>query len=123
MTCLSRAPSGNPESLADYIQRHEAALIELTAAYPDQYRRLSGRFGLEAIDTRGDSACFIFPWAYDIPADCRYLYYADDGVLEISGYSFFETACIDGLGINGQGYICCTMLRPNWFFVESYIPT
>ncbi len=122
--CLSSAPSRDSASLSDYVYKHEASLIELTAKYPDQYKKMNGYLGIEAIDTRGEACiCFVYPWSYDILEGSSYLYYSSNGILEISGYSFTDTACINGLGINGQGYINCTMLKQNWFFVESYMPT
>lgn len=122
--CLSSAPSRNSASLSDYVYKHEASLIELTAKYPDQYKKMNGYLGIEAIDTRGEACtCFIFPWTYYIAEGSSYLYYASDGVLEILDYTVADTTYIDGLGINGQGYINCTMLKQNWFFVESYLPT
>ena len=122
--CLLCTPSGNPESLSDYINKHESSLIALTESCPGQYKRLNGWLGIEAVDTREDArTCFIFPWSYELPEGCSFLYYTNNGLLEFSGYSFSDTAYINGLGIDGQGYIHCTMLKRNWFLVESYIPT
>ena len=122
--CSSSVPSRDSASLSDYVYKHEAALIELTANYPNQYKKMNGHLGIKAIDTRGEThTCFIYPWSYDILEGTSYLYYSSNGILEIPGYSFADTACINGLGTNGQGYIHCTKLNQNWFFVESYIPT
>ena len=124
MNHLSSVPSRDSASLSDYVYKHEASLIELIANYPNQYRKLNGHLGIEAIDTREEACtCFIFPWSYDIAEGSSYLYYACDGVLEILDYTVTDTTYIDGLGINGRGYINCTMLKQNWFFVESYLPT
>ena len=117
-------PSRNAADLSDYIQKHEHTLVELAMDYPDQYKRLNGYLGIEAIDTREDAcAAFSFPWSNDIPEGGSFLYYTENGILENSGYSISDTTRISGLGINGQGYIHCTLLKQNWFFVEYWIPT
>ena len=62
--CLSSAPSRDSASLSDYVYKHEASLIELTAKYPDQYKKMNGYLGIEAIDTRGEAfTCFVYPWS------------------------------------------------------------
>ena len=118
-----KAPSNDPAELTAYIEKHESELIALAAQYPDQHKSLNNYFGLKSIDTRTDDVRYSFSWSYDIPEGGSFLYYARDGILENSGYSFTDSAYIDGLGIRGNGYIKCIKLRPNWFFIAYNIPT
>ena len=120
---MPSAPSRNSAKMKEYVEKHEASLMELATRYPNQSKDVNGTLGVRSLDTRNGNACFIFPWSYDILEGYSYLYYAADGILKIPGYTFSDSAYIDGLGINGQGYIECTMLKQNWFFVEAYIPT
>lgn len=30
---------------------------------------------------------------------------------------------VEGLGVNGEGYILCRRICEGWFYVESYLPT
>ena len=116
-------PSRNSTSLSNYIDKHESSLMELITNYPDQYKELNGLLGIYAIDTRNSAFTrFIFPWSFDVPDD-SFLYYTSNGILEISGYSFADSACVNGLGVTGKGYINCTKLNQNWFFVKTFIPT
>ena len=34
-----------------------------------------------------------------------------------------EEIRLDGLGINGKGYVVYKALYPEWYFVERYLPT
>ena len=121
---ISRMPSRNTASLSDYIKKHESSLIELTTNYPNQYKKLNGYLGIDAIDTRAEGHTdFVFPWSYDISEGSSYLIYTSSGILNVLGDSISDTTCIYGLGINGKGYISCTKIKQNWFFVESYLPT
>lgn len=122
MISIRKEPYPNKDSLTKYLNKHEKWLLELANDHPDTYESVN-TFGLKSIDTRSDDIRYIFSWTYDIAEGGKYLYYANDGVLENSGYTFTDDAYIDGLGINGKGYIKCTRLKENWFFVESMIPT
>lgn len=117
------SPSKDTISLTKYINKHESKLIDLVGKYPNQYKALNNDIGVEAIDTRHDDICFIFSWSFDIPEGGSFLYFADDGILEVEGFSFTEDTYIDGLGITGHGYIRCVRLNQNWFFIEYNIPT
>ena len=118
-----KSPSKDPKKLTEYINKHESELIELTTHYPEQYKSISNYLGIDSIDTRTKDVRFSFSWSFDIPEGGSFLYYSKDGILENSGYSFNDSAYIDGLGIRGNGYINCIKLKQNWFFVEYNIPT
>ena len=120
---LADTPSSDPAKLTAYVNRHESELIELATQYPNEYREISSFSSLKSVDTRWDDVCYGFSWSYEIPEGSKFLYYTDDDVLESLGYTFKDSACIDGLGANGQGYIKCLRLKQNWFFIESYYPT
>ena len=120
---MTKSPSKDQAKLTEYINKHEEELIKLADQYPNQYKDLDGYLGIKTIDTRTDSACYHFSWSNDIPEGGSLIYYASDGVIEISGHSFADSSFIDGLGINGKGYIKCVLLKQNWFFVEYYLPT
>ena len=122
-TMLFVAPSKEAADLTKYISEHESELINLIEKYPGQYRRVNNHTGIKAIDTRDDDSCFIFSWSFDLPEGGSFVYFADDGVLEILGFSFTEDTHVEGLGLGGQGYIKCVMLKQNWFFIEYNIPT
>lgn len=120
---ITKSPSKDQAKLTEYINKHEEELIKLADQYPNQYKDLDGYLGIKTIDTRTDSACYHFSWSNDIPEGGSFIYYSSDGVIEVSGHSFAESSFIDGLGINGKGYIKCVLLKQNWFFVEYYLPT
>ena len=116
-------PSKDVISLTKYVNEHESELIYLVRKYPNQYKALNNYIGVEAVDTRDEDICFIFSWSFNIPEGGSFLYYADDGILETLGFSFVADTSIDGLGLRGDGYIKCVMLKQNWFFIEYNIPT
>ena len=120
---LDEAPSSDPTKLTAYVNRHESELIALAAQYPNEYREISSLLGIKSVDTRLDDVCYGFSWSYWTPEGTKFLYYADDDMIESDGYTFSDSAFTDGLGANGQGYIKCTKLKQNWYFIESYIPT
>lgn len=119
---IRKEPYPDKDSLTEYLNKHEKWLLELAIDHPDTYESVN-TFGLKSIDTRSGDIRYIFSWTYDIAEGGKYLYYANDGVLENSGYTFTDDAYIDGLGVFGNGYIKCTRLKENWFFVEYMIPT
>ena len=122
MISISKEPCPNKDSLTEYLNKHEKWLLELANDYPGISKTVN-TFGLKSIDTRSNDILYTFSWSFAVAEGWAFLYYADDGVLENSGYTFTDDAYIDGLGINGKGYIKCTRLKENWFFVEGMIPT
>ena len=118
-----KSPSRDPVELAKYVNKHESELIELAKQYPDRYANINHDLGVKSIDTRGKDVRYCFSWSFDLPEGESVLYYASDGVVEFSDYTFTDNATIEGLGVNGKGYIQCTLLKPNWFFIECNIPT
>lgn len=116
------SPSRDVDSLIEYIDESGDKLIELAAEYPNRYANID-IYGIVAVDTRGDDIRYVFEWSYDIPYDGCYLYYAADGILQNGEYEFDGDTYIDGLGMNGDGYIKCVKLRDNWFYSEYSIPT
>ncbi len=120
---LADAPSSDPAKLTAYINRHESELMELAAQYPNEYKEINSFHGVKSVDTRFGHTCYGFSWSYWTPEGSKFLYYAHDDMLELHGYTFSDSVCIDGMGANGQGYIKCLRLKQNWFFIESYIPT
>ncbi len=122
MIAIRKEPYPDKDSLTKYLNKHEQWLLELASSHPDTYKNVN-TYGLKSIDTRSDDICYTFSWSFDVAEGGKFLYYAGDGVLENSGYAFTDDAYIDGLGINGKGYIKCTHLKENWFFVEYMIPT
>ncbi len=120
---LADAPSNDPAKLTAYINRHESELIGLAAQYPNEHREINSFHGVKSVDTRFDHTCYGFSWSYEMPEGSKFLYYVDDDILESGGYTFSDSAYIDGLGANGQGYIKCTKLKQNWYYIESYFPT
>ena len=49
--------------------------------------------------------------------------YAKDGAIEYLDYTFADSSYIEGLDVNGRGYINCVRLTENRYFVDSYLPT
>ncbi len=123
LTISGKSPSKDPEKLTEYINKHETELVELATQNPNQKKSINNFLGIDSIDTRTDDVCFSFSWSFDIPEGGCFLYYARDGILENSGFSFTDSAYIDGLGIRGNGYIKCIKLKQNWFYIEYNIPT
>ena len=122
MILIRKEPYPDKDSLTRYLNKHEQRLLELASDHPDTYKNVNA-FGIKSIDTRSDDVEYTFSWSFDVAEGGKFLYYASDGILENSGYTFTDDEYIDGLGINGKGYIQCTRLKENWFFVEYMIPT
>ena len=120
---VSDRPPRDAKKLAAYIDRHAPELIALAKQYPNQYMDISRFSSLKSIDTRFDDVRYGFSWSYDVPEGQSFLYYAEDDMLHYDAWSFADSTRIDGLGINGQGYINCIRLRENWYFLECYLPT
>ena len=92
------------------------------------------RSGLHYIDGRLESGMAAFGFACALPEGDVTLYYSPLGaeaVLKSLGDDIGETDFaappeeirVDGLGINGKGYVVYKALYPEWYFVERYLPT
>ena len=103
-----RPPSPDPASLRAYIDKNESCLItraETRSPVP------------------GPVTAPVLSWDSDRPEGGLELWYAESGALEYAGHAFTDTARLEDLGANGQGWIDCVRLKDRWFLIDSYLPT
>lgn len=95
---------------------------------------------IQSIDGRYDNGIVCFDFDSHHMEGFTSLYYCPDGAIPAvlewwsrEEQAWKSLASLDGippeglrvenLGINGQGYLFAVMLRPDWCFVDAYLPT
>ena len=116
-------PAKNEDALRKYVEKNETALLEALEMCPERGTISPKGLGKVSIYKRDGESFFTFPWRTGNPEMSAWLTYAPDGSVKVGGYTFSETGHVSGLGIGGNGYIDCRMLKEKWFFVEYYDPT
>ena len=127
------------QMLSNYINDNGTTLLSIASISPNQYiqseeidnSKLTYALGFDliAIDTRGQGIIYYYSWSYSGVETTKYVKYIPDGrlsfgdlILEIP-QNENQTMRIDGLGINGEGYIKYHRITDNWYFIEAYLPT
>jgi len=129
-----------------FLARNESAMAEILEAARDRFIRadnadaplkklFSGGL-LQYIDGRGADGATAFGFKRLHPETSATLYHCPDGTLpDVLGWTNVGAGTLtpadvppdglrlEGLGMGGRGYVLCVPLRPQWYFVEAYLPT
>ncbi len=125
--------------LLNYINTNNIALLSLASSSPDQYIKRENiaiedlpcapGFDLYAIDTRSQDTIYYYSWSYSEIDTTKYIEYIPNESLSYrdlvlkTPQNANQTIRIDGLGINGEGYIEYHRITDNWYFFETFLPT
>ena len=133
---------GTPkDAMRNIFQKHQAFLLEAALRSEEEY--ISGKTNgfevkwsafssvrIRVYRYNNGDVSFTFPWSYSMPEGSIHLEYIPDDTFDAW---YLETMSLvshqddtwrwEGGGISGNGYCTVERFAPNWFYVETYLPT